>query len=171
MPGGVSGRVLRFHPCCPFDGERQPAMIALLIGIHDNVAHGIHRIALTPAGDKIGKMSLGPMAGCAIKLSPDEDVTHRLAIGEGIETTLAGMMLGFCPAWTVGAAGGIKKFPVLAGIEALTIFVDADESETGQRSARECSARWTDAGREVVRIVPNCIGEDLADVAERRARL
>ena len=93
-----------------------------------------------------------------------------LAVGEGVETTLAGMMLGFVPAWTLGDADGIKAFPVLAGIEALTIFVDADENETGQRSARTCSARWTAAGREVLRIVPVRPGEDLADVAVRRAQ-
>ena len=96
--------------------------------------------------------------------------TDGLAIGEGLETTLAGMALGFTPAWAVGDAGGIGAFPILSGIEALTIFVDADESETGQRQARECSARWTAVGREVLRIVPTRIGEDLANISERRAR-
>ena len=172
LPQGVSGRVLRFHPNCPFGrGRRSPALVALYTSIRDNVPKAIHRTALTPNGHKLGRMVLGPKAGCAIKLTADEAVTDGLAIGEGLETTLAGMALGFTPAWAVGDARSIGSLPVLSGIEALTVFVDADESETGQQRARECSARWTAAGREVLRIVPTHIGEDLADIGERRPQL
>ena len=34
LPEGVSGRVLRFHPLCPFDGRRGPALVALYRDIH-----------------------------------------------------------------------------------------------------------------------------------------
>jgi hypothetical protein len=168
LPEGTSGRALRFHARCPLGpGERHPALIGLLVGIHDNVPHGIQRIALTPDGNKLGKMMLGRKLGCAVKLTADEDVTTGLTIGEGIETTLAGMMLGFRPAWATGDADGIKTFPVLAGIEALTILVDADANEAGPRATGECSTRWTTAGREVLRIIPNRTGEDLADIVKR----
>jgi putative DNA primase/helicase len=162
--------VLRFHPSCPFGpGVRQPCMVALFRDIKTNQPKAIHRTALTADGQKIGRMSLGPIGGCAIKLTPDEDVAEGLAIGEGIETTLGGMALNFRPAWALGSAGAIAKFPVLSGIECLTILVDNDNSGTGQSSALECSSRWTSAGREVFRVVPTAVGQDMADIIRGRA--
>jgi hypothetical protein len=48
---------------------------------------------------------------------------------------------------------------VLAGIETLTILVDNDQSGAGQGAARECSARWTAAGRDVIRLIPTSMGD------------
>jgi hypothetical protein len=110
-----------------------------------------------------------PKGGCAIKLSTDEDVAEGLTIAEGIETALAGMALNFRPAWALGTAGEVAKFPLLSGIECLTILVDNDTSGTGQASALECSRRWTSAGREVFRVLPTAIGTDIADVVRGRA--
>jgi putative DNA primase/helicase len=92
-----------------------------------------------------------------------------LTIAEGIETTLSGMQLGWQPAWSVVDAAGIAKFPVLSGIEALTILVDNDASGTGQRRAMECSDRWTKAGREVLRVLPRRSGDDLNDIVRKWA--
>jgi hypothetical protein len=136
--------------------------------IRTNEAKAIHRTALTPDGKKIDRKCLGPIGGCAIKLTADEEVTEGLTIGEGIETVLAGMALKFQPAWALGAASPIAKFPVLSGIECLTILVDRDASGTGQASALECSRRWTKAGREVFRIVPAALGADMADIVRER---
>jgi hypothetical protein len=116
------------------------------------------------AGGKVSRMTLGPLTGTAIKLSCDEDVTLGLAIGEGTETVLAAMRLGFRPAWALGGASGVKNFSILSGIESLTILVDNDASGAGQRAAQECSKRWIDAGREVFRAVPNHSGDDFNDV-------
>jgi hypothetical protein len=110
----------------------------------------------------------GQTDGCAIKLAADEDVTEGLTVGEGIETVLAGMALNFRPAWALGAANSIAKFPVLSGVDCLTILVDRDASGTGQASALECSRRWTKAGREVFRIVPATLGADMADIVRAR---
>jgi Toprim domain len=162
--------VLRFHPNCPFGpGTRHPCMIALYRDIRTNEPKAIHRTALTPGGEKIDRMTLGPKAGCAIKLSADEDVAEGLTIAEGIETALAGMTLNFRPAWAVGDAGEMGKFPVLSGIECLTILVDNDTSGTGQARALECSKRWTGKGREVFRVVPTAVGQDMADIIRGRA--
>ena len=90
-------------------------------------------------------------------------------IAEGIETALAGMALNFRPAWALGDAGAITKFPLLSGIGCLTILVDNDASGTGQASALECSRRWTSVGREVFRVVPTALGTDIADVVLGRA--
>ena len=133
-------------------------MVALYREIKTNEPKAIHRTALTPDGEKIDRKALGPKAGCAIKLTPDEDVADGLTISEGIETALAGVALNFCPTWALGDAGAVAKFPVLSGIECLTILVDNDASGTGQASALECSGRWTGMGREVFRVVPTAVG-------------
>jgi hypothetical protein len=48
----------------------------------------------------------------------------------------------------------------------LNILVDNDASGRGQSAALECSARWTEAGREVFRVIPDRCGDDLNDVAQ-----
>jgi putative DNA primase/helicase len=162
--------VIRFHPTCPFGvGTRRPCMIALYRDIRSNKPKAIHRTALTPEGEKIDRKVLGPKAGCAIKINADADVSQGLTIGEGIETSLAGIALNFLPVWALGDANEISKFPVLSAIECLTILVDNDVSGTGQASARECSRRWTSEGREVFRVVPAAIGQDMADIVRGRA--
>jgi putative DNA primase/helicase len=91
-----------------------------------------------------------------IRLVPDEDVTQGIGIAEGIETSLAVMQgsslafmqgFGWRPMWAAASAGGIRTFPVLPGIGALTIFADADGP--GLAAARACAARWRAAGAEV----------------------
>jgi hypothetical protein len=169
---GIDGEVLRFHPSCPYDhGVRQPSMIALLRDIHNNQPRAIQRTALTPVGGKIGRRTLGPKSGCAIKLSTDADVVDHLTLGEGCETVLAGMLLGYRPAWALGDAGELAAFPVLSGIESLTILTDNDESGTGQHAALACSARWTGAGREVFRLVPRQVGADANDLLLGHGRI
>lgn len=165
----LGSEVLRFHPSCPYgERARHPCLLTLLRDIRTNEPRAIHRTALTPAGDKIGRMVLGPKVGAAIKLSPDDAVSMGLTIAEGIETALSGMQLGRRPVWSVVDAAGIANFPVLSGIEALTILVDNDESGTGQRGAIKCSERWTNAGREVLRVLPRHPGDDLNDVVRKR---
>ena len=68
---------------------------------------------------------------------------------------------------TLRDAGEIERFPVLAGIECLTILTDNDE--TGKRAALACSERWTASGREVFRVVPKMPGADFADIIAGRA--
>jgi putative DNA primase/helicase len=162
--------MLRFNHSCPFgQGLRYPCMIGLYRDIKTNQPKAIHRTALTSDGKKIDRKALGPKAGCAIKLTPDEEVSQGLTIAEGIQTGLAGMALNFRPTWVLGDAVAIAKFPVLAGIECLSILVDNDRSGTGQASALECSRRWTAMGREVFRVVPTMVGADMADVICGRA--
>jgi hypothetical protein len=82
------------------------------------------------------------------------------------------MAEGFRPAWVVGCAG-IAKFPVLAGVDCLTILVDNDNADrngrrAGPEAAAECSERWTSAGREVRLVQPHAVGADMADVIRER---
>jgi putative DNA primase/helicase len=163
----IDATVLRFHPSCPYGGSRYPCLLALMRDVRSNKPQAIMRTALTEAGEKIGRMALGLKAGAAIKLTADADVTLGLAVGEGLETVLSAMQLGFRPAWALGDANNLRRFPALSGIECLTIIVDNDETGTGQRAALECSRRWTSAGRDVFRIIPDRCGDDLNDIVKR----
>jgi hypothetical protein len=168
------GEVLRFHGRCPFGpGEALSCMLALFRTIADDISVAIHRTALAPDGRKIDRMTLGPMAGAAIKFARDDDIEGGLHIGEGIETVLGGMAFGFKPAWALGSAGGIRAFPALGGIECLTILVDHDSPDkngrqAGHEAARECAERWRNAGREVSFVVPHTVGRDMADLVGTR---
>jgi putative DNA primase/helicase len=164
--------VFRYHPSCPFGGECLPCMLALVRDIRTNAPVAIHRTALRlgKRPERIARKSLGPTAGGAIKISPDDEVHLGLLGGEGIETVLsASKELHFKPVWSLIDQGNLAKFPVLPGLECLTIAVDNDESGTGQLAALECSRRWTDAGREVCRLIPNRGGEDFNDIVRRRS--
>jgi hypothetical protein len=165
LPPDISPRVLRFHPACPFgEGTRHPCLLALYRSIVGDEPRAIMRTALMSDARKIDRKALGPVGSAAIKLSDDADVTMGLTIGEGLETTLSGLMPGFdlAPAWALGSAGGIAKFPVLTGIEALTLLAETDDDGANERAIRECFARWKAAGREVYRAT-SLIGGDLND--------
>jgi putative DNA primase/helicase len=165
-------QVFRYHSNCPFGDERLPCMLALVRGIKTNAPVAVHRTALRlgKRPERIDRKSLGPTAGGAIKISPDHEVHSGLLAGEGIETVLsASKELHFKPVWSLIDKGNLAKFPILSGMECLTIPVDNDESGTGQRAALECSRRWTDAGREVFRLIPNQGGEDFNELVRRRS--
>jgi hypothetical protein len=166
----VYGDVLRFHPHCPFGPDTtRPCMLGLFRTISGNKPVAIHRTALTPDGRKLDRMTLGQIGGAAVKINADDDIEGGLHIGEGIETVLAGLSLGFRPAWALGSAGAIRAFQVLPGIDCLTILVDHDNPDrngrqAGHEAAWECSKRWMTAGRDVRSIVPRRIGADMADL-------
>jgi phage/plasmid primase-like uncharacterized protein len=160
-----SGEVLRFHRRCPFgrgvDSKTiyRPCMLALVRNAVTNEPQAIYRTALTSDATKLGRMAYGPTHGGAIKLWGNDYITTGLVIGEGVETTLSAASMAYRatllrPAWALGDAGHIRDFPVLAGIDALTILVDNDVSGTGQRAAEACARRWVEAGLEVTRLVP-----------------
>jgi hypothetical protein len=166
LPDFATNEAVRFHTNCFFGKERFPALISLIRNIHTNEPQGIQRTALHLDGSAIkrdGKtlrMMLGKMAAGAIKIDPDEHVTQGLCIGEGLETALAGRQFGYAPAWSLLNANGLAKFPVLAGIEGLTIFVDKDEA--GLAAMNECGNRWQEAGRDVFTLRTE-VGSDLND--------
>lgn len=98
--------------------------------------------------------------GGVIRLWPDECVTRGLAIAEGIETALCAAH-GFTPIWCTIDAGNMAAFPVLAGIDGLTIFADHDDA--GIRAASACAERWATVA-EVTVVKPDEPGFDIADV-------
>jgi putative DNA primase/helicase len=143
LPEEIGADVLRFHPACPFGNERLPCMVAVYRTIDKDLPVAVHRTALSANGQKIGRKMLGPVAGAAIKLDADADVTMGLVVGEGIETTLT-----------------IAAFSVLSGIEALTILAEAGKPSAD--AVQICGQRWSEAGREVIVVSPR-MGADIND--------
>jgi hypothetical protein len=157
---------LRWHPRCPWEGGTACCIIARFTDAITAEPRGIWR---RPIGRGHKPRTLGPMKRCVIRLWPDEAVTTGLVLGEGVETVLAASQIEFRgtllqPTWAAGCAGNMAHFPVLAGIEALTLLVDNDRSGAGQAAAAQCGRRWFDAGREVIRLTPEAIGADFNDI-------
>jgi putative DNA primase/helicase len=168
LSGEAANETVRFCPACPFGTEGFPAMICLVHNIRTNEPQAIQRTALTQGGTAIkrnGKtfrMTLGPMAGGAIKIDPDERVEQGLCIGEGLETCLAGRQMGYAPVWALLSAGGVAQFPVLLGIDGLTIFGENDQRGQNETAIRACAEQWLAAGKEVLTAWP-MTGNDLND--------
>jgi phage/plasmid primase-like uncharacterized protein len=165
LPGD---EVLRFHPACPFGDIRAACLVALYRDIGSNQPKAIARTAIDDTGAKIGRMTLGPIRSAAIKIDDDADIEQGLTVSEGLESGLAGRQLNFRPCWALGSAGAIRNFPVLAGIEALTILTDNDPPDAngrlaGQEAAAECVKRWRSVGCEVNIVLPKNPGSDIAD--------
>ena len=161
---------LRFHPACPRQNEKLPAMLALMTHPQTGCPSGIHRTFLKADGS--GKADMTPakmMLGGAGIIRLTNEVTAGLGIAEGIETALAIMQhTGWSPVWAAGSAGAIAKFPVLAGVECLTIFADADDKGAGLDAAHACARRWFAAGREATVQQPPA-GTDWLDALGRAA--
>lgn len=169
--GTLAADALRFHPRCRFGDHEAPAMVALFRNVVTGEPQSIHRTALKPDGSGKAvlpdggqaKRMLGTAKGAAIMLSPSDDVTTGLGIAEGIETALTLIACaGWRPVWAVGSSSNVTEFPVLAGVDELTIFADHDEA--GQRAAEACADRWQSARRAWSILTPRPIGADWNDV-------
>ena len=159
--------VIRFHPRCAWRDEDEgctvyvPCMVALMRSVTTDEPQAIHRTRLAADGAKLDRRMLGIAAGAAVKIDADDAVTGGLAVGEGIETVLAARQLGFRPAWALASAGAVASFPVLGGVEALTLLGENDPAS--DRAIGRCAGRWHAAGREVTVVTPR-FGSDLNDV-------
>jgi hypothetical protein len=163
-----SNAPLRFHPNCPRGGERLPAMLGLMTDAATAEFRGVHRtfLARDGSGKATGKAKMMMGRAGVIRISPDTEVTLGLGITEGAETALAVLQHArWGPVWACGSAGAVRKFPVLGGVECITIFADADDQGAGIEAARICAANWTQAGNTAdIRLPPK--GKDWADVID-----
>jgi putative DNA primase/helicase len=101
-------------------------------------------------------------------------VTLGLVIGEGVESCLSAARAGLTPVWATIGAGNMARFPVLPGLEGLTILVDHDRPnpKTGKRvgieAARAVIQRYAEAGldpeRDIKAILPPTEGDDACDL-------
>ena len=160
--GGVG-----WHPAVYFNepghalhGRKLGAIIAVMTDpVTAEPTGGISRTYLDPGGRKVGKAkTLGSPAGI-IRLSEDADVLEGLHIAEGLETALAGMAIGLRPMWATGSTALMRSFPLLGGIEAISVVADNDANGAGERAAGEVASRWREAGKETRIIVREGIGD------------
>jgi hypothetical protein len=149
----IAHQVLRWNP-------RIGALVALFRNISTDAPQAVSRIFLRRDGSKRERKFLGPVGGAAVKLDPDDAVTMGLHVGEGIETCLAARQLGLKPSWALGSTNNITGFPVLSGVECLTILAEHDQAS--QKATQACGTRWHAAGREVLINQP-IAGKDLND--------
>jgi putative DNA primase/helicase len=176
LKGSIAEKYLRGRGCClpPDDGDLRflPARgdfpAALVARVTDAITAdpiSLHLTRLNPDGTKLAEIPKRLLAGHrkaggVIRLWPDESVTRGLAIAEGIETALCAAH-GFTPIWSTIDAGNMAAFPILADIDALTIFADNDEA--GIKAANACAERWAEVA-EVTVVRPEQPGFDIADV-------
>jgi putative DNA primase/helicase len=153
------------HPC----GYAGPALVALVTDAVTGEPLTLHRTWLRPDG--LGKAAIDrprlllkghQKRGGVVRLWPDTEVTIGLCMAEGIETALAAAR-AFGSAWATIDAGNLAVFPVLEGLEAVTIVADHDRA--GLDAARKCAARWSATGREVRIWQAEEENTDFADIA------
>jgi hypothetical protein len=151
------GDALRFRPGCR-------SMVALITDALTGEPCGAHRTFLDrdgmavvlPDGRKDKRM-YGRASGGCVRLYEHEP-PFGLAVAEGIETALAA---DFRPVWACLSSSIMTGFPVLPGVEALTVLADHDRA--GIDAANAVGERWHAAGREVILTMPAEYGKDFAD--------
>jgi hypothetical protein len=162
-----AGEVLRFCPRLARKNpdevlKHHPALLAALSDIRTGELCGIVCVYLHPDGsdrirDAKGKTSRGRVRGAAVMISPFDSVTMGLVVCEGVETAISLYMSELRPVWALTGAGNARVFPVLDGIDAITIA--ADNGKPGQQAAAVCAGRWKAAGREAFIISPPDYGD------------
>jgi len=145
---------IRFHPRCPREHDRQPAMLCLMRSMATGAPQAIHRTFLTPRWDKDGvPMMLGPAAGSAIMLagSLPGGPCRQLWIAEGVESGLGVVWHGLDPVapgvalWALGSTSLFKSFQPVPGVEECVVC--ADDDPPGRYAAGFVVARWRYAGK------------------------
>lgn len=144
-----------------------PVMLAAVTDCAGDL-RALHRTYLTAEGRgkapvEPTKMMLGTVGGCAVHLG---DAGERLAIAEGIETTLSITHATGIPAWAALSAGGITglALPPLPLAREVIICADHDENGVGQRAADTAAGRWLAEGRRVRVALPPRAGQDFNDL-------
>jgi len=161
VSGDIAGSVIRFHAGLKFDERYLPGMVCLFRDIVTDEPCGIHRTFLDrKTGEKIDRRMLGIARNAAIKLDAHATISTKLMIGEGLETVLSGRMADLGPAWALGSSGAVGSFPVVKGLQEITLLEENDP--TSRRDIEICKRRYLKAGKPVNVITPN-IGNDLND--------
>ena len=89
--------------------------------------------------------------------------TARASGGSCAAASAARTVAGKVVAWAALSAGGVRTFPLLSGIEALTVYADADAA--GIEASRTLCRRYAGAGRFAELVRPKRKVADMADLA------
>jgi hypothetical protein len=118
-------------------------------------------------GKKIGKAKTLKRAEAerlgVVRLQP---ATDQLCVGEGIETCLAAIELGYGPVWSTGSASVMRDISLVDGVERLTALADNDGP--GEKAARALIKRWLSVGCSARLVMPEGDVKDLNDELRRR---
>lgn len=167
--------VLRFHPCLAYyDVHRRlignfSAMLAMVTDANNRPV-SIHRTYLgngckAPVEKPKKLMSPifpGATSGGAIKLSEPKD--GQLAVAEGIESALAFHIATGLPVWATVSANGMEHVVIHANVTQITIAVDNDVNNVGQKAAHKLKQRLLNEGRCVKCVTPTKADTDFADM-------
>lgn len=140
-----------FHPSVwhPQQKRAYPAMVAVITDILTVEPISLHFTFLDPAGGGKAKIEqprrylYGHRKVGVVRLTPDHEITQGLVLGEGLETCLS-YALEYSEIWACLDAGNLGAFPVLPGIEGLTVLIDNDEA--GHRAFGTVRDRYRAAG-------------------------
>lgn len=155
-----------YSPACGYyesGSKPMPAMVARVQAPNGDRV-GFHVTYLTPDGRKADvknvKQLRGPHPeGAAVYLAP---LAESVVVGEGIETTLAGMQLFNRPGIAALSSGRLEVVHMPETVKEVLILADADRSYTGQKSAYLLANRLWGKGISVSVKVPE-LGTDFAD--------
>lgn len=167
--------VLRFHSALPYyDDDRSllglfPALVALVQKVKGEVVT-LHRTYLgdgckanVPKPKKLmSPITPGASNGAAISLY--EPCNGKLVLAEGIETALAIHVATHLPVWATVSANGMERVILPPYVTEVTIAIDNDESNAGQKSANKLRKRLLAEGRKVRCVMPPTVGHDFNDV-------
>lgn len=163
---GTIGEVYLKSRGLTYDGDGwrfRPSSRALIAVITDALTAepiGWHETRLDAEGRKVNRRMHGRASGGVVRLY-DHEPPFGMAITEGIETALA---TGVEPVWACLSSSIMQGFPVLPGIDCLTVYADHDPA--GVKAANAVGERWHAAGREVILTMPSQPGKDFADLME-----
>lgn len=162
---------IRHHPHLRHGpgGTMHPCMVAAITVWPDRQPRAIHRTYLRPDG--LGKadvapakMSLGPLAGGAVRLAPHGP---KLLVAEGIETTASAMVASGLPGWAALSTGGLRSLHLPDDVQ--EIVIAADNDVPGIAAAEDAARRWAAEGRRVRIAIPDRPGADWNDIVRSAA--
>lgn len=143
-------------------GKRQPGMCALIRN-KGGEPISIHRTFFDPKAKKIMPPT-ETITGAGVRLGWNDNREKKsLVVGEGIETTIAGMsdlqVLGLAAI----SAHGMENLIIPEKFESVAILADNDRSFTGQKAAFTLARRLDAEKRKVIIYMPNERGTDILD--------
>jgi hypothetical protein len=151
--------------------------LVALVQYADGKILGVHLTKLSIYGerkDRVRRRSspyrrFGLLDGGGVWFGTPSD--GELIVGEGIETTMAAMIV-LGSSWGVASLGAKGMTRLVLPDEAQHVHVAGDDDATGdgQRAAEEARARWCAEGRRVRVSTPNTAGADFNDILMARCR-